>query len=365
MYEKVLAEDMGHRICLIIGAGCTVADTTNRPQKNRPPLDKEFFSIAHKTNPDRVDKIKSYVKLVYESDILIPENDSLEGVMATIYTDIFNPNLKDKAIETFRTLISLFNRRLADTTNQLPATRGRYLYRIISHFLITGVQPSDITIITFNQDIQIEKILEKLQNTKKHNSIGKIFNFPFCYCIDFDSTTTPSSRTEIFTKGDINSKGIELLKLHGSLNWYSIHTSQNISPSAMFRPDRRIHATHRRRISTQLRYTGGVRRQHTLPVIIPPINHKSAILHNSIEPLWRRAEKTLKKADEVLIFGYSCPPTDFESSNLIKRSLRNGVHEALWVIDPNPNVLTRYIELVKPDQITYYPSAKDYLERRR
>ncbi len=225
---------MGQKICLIIGAGCTVADATQRSPKNRPPLDKEFFSIAQKTNPRLVDEIKSYIKVNYGSDILIPEDDSLEGVMATIYTDIFHPNLKDRVTEAFRTLIGLFNRRLADTTNQLPATQGRYFYRIISDFLRTGVQPSDITVITFNQDIQIEKILEKLQNTKIYNSIGKIFNFPFCYCIDFDSITTPKGNTEIFAKGDINSNGITLLKLHGSLNWYSLHKSQNISPSAMF-----------------------------------------------------------------------------------------------------------------------------------
>ena len=133
----------------------------------------------------------------------------------------------------------------------------------------------------------------------------------------------------------------------------------------MFRQDRRIHVTHRRQITTHMSYTGGGRRQHTLPVIIPPINHKSAILHNSMKPLWDKARKALKKANEVVIFGYSCPPADFESSNLIQGSLRNGIYEALWVIDPDSSVLTRYIELVKPDQITYYPSAKDYLYRRK
>lgn len=356
---------MAQKVCLIIGAGCTVADVTRRPHKNRPPLDKGFFSIAQKTTPTPVGKIQSYVMGNYGSDILIPENDSLEGVMATIYTDIFNPNLKDKAVEAFRILITLFNRRLADTTNQLPATRRRYLYRIISHFLKTGVKPSDMTIITFNQDIQIEKILEKLQNTKTHNNIGKIFNFPFCYCMEFESTTVPTSETNIFAEGDANSNGIKLLKLHGSLNWYSRHNSPNISPQAMFRPDRQIHITRRRKINMYMRYTGKNRRQHTLPVIIPPINHKSAILHNAIQPLWHKAEKSLREANEVVIFGYSCPPTDFESSNLIQRSLVNGIHEALWVIDPAPSILIRYIELVKPDQITYYPSAKDYLDRRK
>lgn len=285
--------------------------------------------------------------------------------MAKIYTDIFNPHLKDKASEVFRELIRLFNRRLADTTNKLSATRGRYLYRIISDFLRTGVAPGNITIITFNQDIQIEKILNKLELTESYRAKGKIFDFPSCYAIDFSSITSPPHDKKLFAKGPLTPGGIKLLKLHGSLNWYSIHNSANISARAMFKANRQIYVTRRQTIDPQMRHTGGSRSQHTMPVIIPPVTHKSAILHDTIRPLWRQAEKTLKIADEIVIFGYSCPATDFESSNLIQRSMRNNSkYENVWVIDTDPHVLVRYIDLIKPLQITYHQSAKDYLQRR-
>ncbi len=357
---------MAQKICLVVGAGCTVADALSLPKKERPPLDKGFFSIANKTNSGVTNKIKLYITEIYGLDILLPENDSLETVMAKVYTDIFDPKLKDEATKVFRVLISLFNRRLANTTNSLPATRKRYLYRIISDYLRTGVEPEDITIITFNQDIQIEKILNKLEKTESYKSKGKIFNFPFCYSIDFDAITAPTGhRKELFDEGDKSSKGIKLLKLHGSLNWYSLHTSPNISPIAMFREDRRIKVTRRQTINTQMRYVGGRHSQCTLPVIVPPVSHKSGILHNRIRTLWAEAEKALKTANEILIIGYSCPAMDFESSNLVQRSLKDGGYEVLWVIDPDPRILMRYVELIKPEKITYFPYAHDYLESRR
>ena len=356
---------MAQKICLVVGAGCTVADALSLPKKERPPLDKGFFSIANKTNSGLTNKIKLYITENYGLDILLPENDSLETVMAKVYTDIFDPKLKGEATTVFRVLISLFNRRLADTTNSLPATRKRYLYRIVSAYLREGAKPEDITIVTFNQDIQIEKILNKLEETESYKAKGKIFNFPDCYSIDFDTITAPRHGKELFAEGDESLKGIKLLKLHGSLNWYSLHNSPNISTAAMFKESRQIKVTCRRTINTQMRYAGGHRRQYALPVIVPPVSHKSAIFHNDIKHLWNIAEEALKTANEIMIFGYSCPAMDFESSNLVQRSLKNGGYEVLWVIDPDPRILMRYVELIKPGKITYFPYAHDYLESRR
>jgi len=355
---------MAQRICLVIGAGCTVADTLSLPKKDQPPLDKAFFSLSNKTNHAAVTKIRSYIEENYGFDILLTVNDSLEAVMAKIYTDIFNPDLRDEAIEVFRTLISLFNRRLADTTNSVPATQGRYLYRIICHYLDTGVEPEAITIITFNQDIQIEKILHKLDQTQRYSERGRIFNFPSCYSVDFVATTFPERSKDLFTEEHPNLRSIKLLKLHGSLNWYSSHNTTKVSPEAMFEPSRPIRVTCRQTIDPQMRHRRA-RSLRTLPVIVPPVTHKSGILHNAIKPLWNMAEKALKTANEVVIFGYSCPAMDFESSNLIQRSLRSGSYEVLWVIDLDPNVLTRYIELIKPEEITYYPSAQAWLKSRK
>lgn len=359
---------MAQKVCLIIGAGSTIADVSARPRKSQPPLDKKFFSIANTTNPEEVKRIALYVKETYRLDILQRENDSLEKVMAMIYTDVFDPTLEHKASMVFRALIGLFNRRLADTTNNLRATQKRYLYRIIRYYLKKEFKPDDITIITFNQDIQIEKVLYKLEQTKGYKKFGKIFNFPYCYSIPVSpaNITSPSGTSKgLFERGRILSReGIRILKLHGSLNWYSTHTSRKIRPRAMFRPDRVIRMTLRQTVNPQMTYRGEHRRQCALPVIVPPVTHKSAILHNHIKPLWKNAEDALKRANQILVFGYSCPTMDFESSNLIQRSLRgNTKYEKFLIIDPDPGVLSRYIDLIKPSQVIYYPSAENFLKK--
>lgn len=187
----------------------------------------------------------------------------------------------------------------------------------------------------------------------------------FCYSVDFVATTSPPRSGNLFKEGKSNLKGIKLLKLHGSLNWYSSHRTTKLSPEDIFNTDRPIRVTRRKTIDPQMRHNKRGQSLRTLPVIVPPVTHKSGILHDSIRPLWTKANNAMRRANEVVIFGYSCPAMDFESSNLIQRSLKIRSYEALWVIDPDPGVLTRYIELIKPDQITYYPSARDYLERRR
>ncbi len=75
---------------------------------------------------------------------------------------------------------------------------------------------------------------------------------------------------------------------------------------------------------------------YTLPVIIPPVTHKSSVLHKALDPVWTLAETRLIEADDVVVFGYSCPPLDFESANLMTRAQRQrGEGSSLSVIDPN------------------------------
>ena len=70
-------------------------------------------------------------------------------------------------------------------------------------------------------------------------------------------------------------------------------------------------------------------------------------------------EKLLLDFDEVLIYGYSCPSMDFETSNLILRSFhQNKKDKKISVIDPNINILKRYSDLADLKKIHYYRHGK-------
>jgi hypothetical protein len=351
------------KLALLLGAGATVSDVETRPFKERPPLDKGFFRVAKSDHPSLTGDVSSYMLKIYECDIFQPEEDSLEKVMGQIYTDTFNRSLKTAASAAFRSLLSLFNRRLATTTNNIRPTNKRWLYRILADHLGQGVDPKNITIITFNQDLQVEKALCAMSEVARWRRLNpQLFNFPGCYGLGERTVTSPNnSASDLFQIHAPRNDCLRVFKLHGSLNWYSTHTSSEPSQSAMFRPKRKIKITRRRIISADMRVSGK-RTTHALPIVVPPVTHKSAVLPEEMKGVWSSAESALKEADELVIFGYSCPALDFESANLLRRSQRH--HKSrISVIDPDGRIAARYIELLRPDALSYFVSAKAYLAR--
>jgi hypothetical protein len=353
-------------VAIVLGAGATVSDVHKRSKVARPPLDKEFFKLSSRAgNQAQVSRVADYMRRIYAVDIRDSTHDSLEEVMSQLYNDVGNPNLAGRARPAFLSLLRLFNERLAETTNNIAATQHRYLYRMLSHFLSSGYAP-EVTIVTFNQDLQAEKVLQLLASKGKWRGLrAEIFSFPGLYELAVPSSrvTAPSSGSgALFPEEPKNPRCIRILKLHGSLNWYSSHNSRTPSTSAMFRPSRNLSITRRRDIYMDMTVIRPTRSTHALPVVIPPVTHKTAVLHNAIKPIWTEAEKRLTRADRVVIFGYSCPALDFESSNMLRRSQLAAPHKrTLFLIDPDSATATRYIGLLDPSKLTYYPSADEFL----
>lgn len=355
---------------MLLGAGSTLSDVATSPRKDRPPLDRRFFFEARLTHAADVDPIGRYMRRIYDWDILDPANDRLEAVMGQIYTDLFNPLLAADALRAFRRLLSLFTRRLAATTNGIRPTNKRLVYRLVTHYLARGVKPEDLTIITFNQDIQVEKMLDLMSTVRRWRAhADEIFSFPALYALPDQAgrrVTVPgggaSDPEEVFRRRSEDATCIRLLKLHGSLNWYSSHSSQQPSRSAMFSFDRVINITRRRTIDPGMTLQSTQRSMYTLPVIVPPVTHKSGVIHPNVVDLWRLSEESLRKAEELVIFGYSCPTLDIESSNQLRRSqIQRSDAARIAVIDPDGSVAHRYISLLEAHRLSYYASAHDFL----
>lgn len=189
---------MARKAVFLLGAGASIADVATKPLKSRPPLDTRFFATSARALPGdaRVNTVRNYVAEAYGVDILAPDHDSLEGVMARIYPDLFNDLLRGDALAAFRALLRLFTDRLATTTNDIRATQKRYLYRMLSRLLSDGCDPADITIVTFNQDLQVEKILEHLGEAKRWEAIApRLFSFPEMYSAEsgtWEAVTLPT-----------------------------------------------------------------------------------------------------------------------------------------------------------------------------
>lgn len=355
-------------VVIILGAGATVSDVAARSHVSRPPLDKGFFTLSSRAGYQvQVNRVAQYMQRIYAVDIRDRAHDSLEEVMSQLYNDVSNPALAARARVAFRALIRLFNERLATTTNDIAATQKRFLYRILTFYLSSGFAPANVTILTFNQDLQAEKVLQLLASKAKWRArADEIFSFPGCYelAVPGHRITAPSSGSSpLFPANSPNPDCIRVLKLHGSLNWYSSHTSRTPSTKAMFNPSRKLSITRRRDIYMDMTVSGPSRTTHALPVVIPPVTHKTAVLHNDIKPIWTEAETRMARADHLVIFGYSCPALDFESSNMLRRSQLASSHKrAISLIDPDAATATRYINLLHPNRLGYYPSADAFLD---
>ena len=76
----------------------------------------------------------------------------------------------------------------------------------------------------------------------------------------------------------------------------------------------------------------------SIPLIIPPVRDKNydgfgALFHD----LWVNAEESLKKADHILIIGYSFPKTDIKTNGLfLKAFLHRDSIPYVTILDPNP-----------------------------
>lgn len=255
--------------------------------------------------------------------------------MTTLYNDvIFSDNSKKDSSQKnkskmFANLVDFLNQEIASTTNKIIIDSSLILYKLIRYYLRSGIKPQNFTIITFNYDLLVEKILDYINQKKDFLGSGTIFSFPSCYSVDLISNSSFNSKDKFSISR--SKEGIKVLKLHGSLNWYSTHKTRNPSPSQMFKRTRAVRIDSEKEIQVYRLLDG--KKDYMLPVIIPPINSKSLILPKAIAPIWKNAESALREADIVTIYGYSCPEMDFESSSMIRRCLNECSSKQISIID--------------------------------
>lgn len=135
---------------------------------------------------------------------------------------------------------------------------------------------SDNSFITFNYDLLIENALNGL-------------SIPFTYGIG--------------SKSNDSGKDVEVLKLHGSVNWAR---EKNSTTSYV------IHDS----------YEDLLKKNH-IPQLVPPTWRK--IFTGPLRQVWDRSLKSLEQATRIIVIGFSIPPTDNHFKYLIAAGLQNNI----------------------------------------
>lgn len=341
---------------LLLGAGIPRAARPNISIKSRAPLDADFFNIARVNNSLLTNRV---LNCLYS--LVGDYADTLSGSLETATTYLYLKSLDSKSGSPYHTaflqLLDLLNLVLANTTNPIRTGPRSLLYRFILSELAHVKSPEDLSIITFNYDLILERVLESIDS----NGHEGYFLFPGCYRLEGVTRIPAVTGSPQFITEDYDHKGIAILKLHGSMNWQSSHISKNPTPSALLSTSRALNVVDSPMIPRSL--TRRVKRKSYMkPIIIPPVSGKRGILHKRIVPLWTEAGAVLREADRVVISGYSCPPLDLEARILLSENLKENTSKKVYVIDPNPATAATFLELCGVDHITSYTSIESWVD---
>lgn len=177
------------------------------------------------------------------------------------------------------------------------------LEKLVNHW-----NANNSKVITFNYDTLIErKVLLVLKNKRDRRvSLSNIYSGPF---------TNLLQRT-VGVMAAENEKYFNLIKLHGSTNWFYSGNENFSGEPIYYDPFLEADPT-----STAISEANKI---DLSPLIIPPLLDKNPYMnHSLLRHQWKEAYKAIEQAENVYILGYSLPETDLASKIMLHEALEN------------------------------------------
>ena len=142
----------------------------------------------------------------------------------------------------------------------------------------------------------------------------------------------------------------QILKLHGSLNWF-VYTGISKFPQL---PEYRTPG----KKGESILYSGSwwfaqypdLNGEIIVPIIVTPVLNKEIQKNKIIQNIWEKAKKELSSCERLIIGGYSFPPTDFNTRRLFLESSETHRPKEIIVINPDTSVIRIVKELCHFDK---------------
>ena len=277
----------------ILGAGASISHS-----KGNFPSYNDFFSKArnlnliNNKNSGKVLKkyasLRKYILKVMKIDILSEKSEiDIERLMTFIDIEIENADNRESYQIYKKRLLEIIIFLFKELSNNLKAEKGDY------NDFVKNIKDNH-TVITFNWDVLLDKLfMGRNQYSNLTNLIAK-------------------DRSPIILDEPINSnilsKESYYLKLHGSVDWKYCTNKDCDAHNKIFISTNNLCGTCFKILNT---------------LIIPPIINKQFKIYPFIEKLWELGSKQLDVAQEIVIWGYRLPPTDFYSNWLLSKTSTN------------------------------------------
>lgn len=363
------------RSVLILGAGCSLGEAGGyRPQRTleHPPLDTNFFEKAidlAQSSPAVRTSVRTLTSRVSTSsrfyDPFRQPTTSLEQYFADVYYEVAGGR-SSQAFQVFVALLRLYAGVLAATTNWM-ASHGRgpgLIGKLLRHEM--GLSKGDrVTVITFNHDLVIENEVRRLPRVHGTWCLSGLYGDP-----EMDRLRAPSGtpRFPHHSDGCRHEAPIELLKLHGSLNWVVRQVARDPKMSTLFPTSSRRRAmfiTDRREtgVTGEIKIRGQRRPWYGFPVIVPPIYDKQSITGTGLfQAVWNKASSAIERAEKLLLVGYSLPDADVVARQMLRRAFARSELNAVDCVNPDPAMAAKLRSALDVPVIRLYRALESYLQ---
>ena len=346
----------GKRV-VVLGAGATRgAEFVDRKSPIcLPPLNADFFTqlqrIETRKHQRAVDLVLRDVRKVYGSNYrvtleqYVTQLESLKEMAELL--PVANKSFTMEGLEEMsrRLLVGLSAvlEESADVTKQNSIAR---MHPCSYHEnVVCSLEPRD-SVISFNYDCVIDDALRTHADGRWSARYG--------YCFPNPSRVSGHEKWDTESPPDTENASINLLKLHGSLNWRPLPSSDDEAIRLREKP-----------------YKQGGDKEYEL---VPPENSKRLDQRPILQRLWGNAERALRRAETICLIGFSFTPTDLHVDSLFRMALAaNTQLRRVIIINPDADhrravrevfrsQLDRDIRLVQFDRFKdFSPHAKDVL----
>lgn len=360
---------------LVLGAGASLANALHFRSKraigSNPPLDESFFDAIHSLRVPIPAQLRAYGALYPGADPFSTgqfRRMGMESFFRDLFYDFEDAQRGSLQSRAYVQLVDVYVRVLRETTNWMgvDSRTGGPVGRLIA---ATASNFSEVSILTFNHDLVIENEIQKRARLNRrwclergYGNIGTRM-----------TVTRPTVVGPMFRAHDANCRHeepIQVLKLHGSLNWYVRLRGKSPTPRQLsgLGNAQQLFCSPRRSVAEQPLYIHnrpgpGRKAWRTWPVVVPPVQMKSPLIRSYVAEVWNDAKTAIEGSHRLVFFGYSLPSLDLAAEKMFQRSLSraNGLN---WidVVNPDPASAQRFAGLLGTRPTRWYPSVDAFLK---
>jgi hypothetical protein len=336
----------------ILGAGASISHS-----HGDFPSYNEFFSKARtlnlinvknsgkasKEDEDLDEGLREYILKIMKTDILKKKSMvDIERLMTFMDIEIENADNRESYQMYKKRLLEIIIILFKKLSNDLKVENGDY------NNFVKNIKDNH-TVITFNWDLLLDRIFKDFKDKKQYINLNSLIDDE----MDLITFNRPIDFEQLSNNG-------YYLKLHGSIDWQYCSNSSCDANNKILISEGNICGRCFKRLNR---------------LIIPPIINKQYKTYPFIEKLWTLARIQLDAAQEIVIWGYRLPPTDFYSNWLL--SSTSNKSKKVSIVNPNcilpgkekiiknrKNFLNPFYDIYG-EKIDLYENYKDYLSGNR